>query len=65
MIIELGWKFRFPKFFNIAWRGNQMITLSSKYAGMERRIRQRANSENDIRGIPVRIDVIISLRQFN
>jgi hypothetical protein len=40
-------------------------TLLPKNTGVERRVRQRANAEDKIGRIPVRVDKVIGQRQLN
>jgi hypothetical protein len=42
-----------------------MVELLTKHACMKRGISQRANPENDVSRIPVRIDIIIGQRELN
>lgn len=48
----------------IRGRRGKVVALLPKNTGVERRIRQRADAENEIGGVPVRVDKVIGQRQL-
>jgi len=52
-------------FLQIVRRGRQMVELLPEHPGVKRGVRQRADAEDNVRGVTVRIDKIVGEGQFN
>lgn len=65
MVAEILRALRRAEFAQILGRCGQMIILLAENAGVKSRVRQGADTKNQIGGVPVRIDKIIGQRQLN
>jgi hypothetical protein len=65
MIAQRGRIVRHTVFAQIRGRRGKVVTLLTKNAGVERRVRQHANAKDKIGRIPVRVDKVIGQRELN
>ena len=64
MLAQLGRVGRYAVLTQIRGRRGKMVALLPEDAGVERRVRQRADAKNEVGGIPVRVDKVIGQRQL-